>query len=557
MDEKRLEELTEGLSDRLDAMSEEAFDLSAVDAYLDAMEKVCPVASDFDVKASKAEFIKKHRGLFPGRKKMRGWRLAGRVAAIAAVVTVSSAVVATAMGVDVFGFFGRWGRAEFWFPGTASNRPQAEAAVTGDFKSLQAALDANGIQAAMAPQWTPEGLRERAIVSQEEQRTLFAAEYRDQQGRGYTIELERRLGAPALMLPKGTGATEYVCDGYPYILVDVGDGVMRAFWTRENFYAKLEGELDGDTLREILRSVTGGVYTPPSPGWDPAGNDVQSMLSVFHLDPNLAPTWFPEGYEKTDICAEISGEISGVQAIYTDTAKEKQIFFHVEWWEEIEPVRSEFEGFEDVAAVSLWHNDVEFQVQESDGKRLVTWISGPVSGYLWGDMTQEEAEAIVNSIPVWSDEKPEEPEQPQQNHMVRGTYDSMADALEAYGLDTALVPTVVPEGYTFDKCETAEFRSGDLSVDAMYMNEEETLYRVSLRTYPDEERAQNSYTYMKDDNPVVEYEHNGITYYIMSNLEYRTVAWKDGLLEGSIGGIFTVEEAKEIVDSIAYSAAAE
>ena len=44
--------------------------------------------------------------------------------------------------------------------------------------------------------------------------------------------------------------------------------------------------------------------------------------------------------------------------------------------------------------------------------------------------------------------------------------------------------------------------------------------------------------------------HNGVTYYIMTNGDSRTVAWKSGSIEGSISGSFTLEEAKQMVDSI-------
>ena len=48
----------------------------------------------------------------------------------------------------------------------------------------------------------------------------------------------------------------------------------------------------------------------------------------------------------------------------------------------------------------------------------------------------------------------------------------------------------------------------------------------------------------------MEYERGSVTFYIMNNLTRKTVAWLDGNISGSFSGELTVEECKDIIDSI-------
>ena len=68
-----------------------------------------------------------------------------------------------------------------------------------------------------------------------------------------------------------------------------------------------------------------------------------------------------------------------------------------------------------------------------------------------------------------------------------------------------------------------------------------------LHTNPD---GVGTTVYPKDDVPIVTFERGGITFYIISNGPWRSVAWMDGGLAGSVGGNLTEEECRQIVDSI-------
>ena len=102
-----------------------------------------------------------------------------------------------------------------------------------------------------------------------------------------------------------------------------------------------------------------------------------------------------------------------------------------------------------------------------------------------------------------------------------------------------------------EESEAVELFSS-VEFDTVYVRDEEYLMIcLSLLENGDDSRTT---VYMKDDRPVTEYLHNGVTYYIMTNGAWRTVAWKSGSIEGSISGSFTLEEAKQMVDSITAGA---
>lgn len=56
--------------------------------------------------------------------------------------------------------------------------------------------------------------------------------------------------------------------------------------------------------------------------------------------------------------------------------------------------------------------------------------------------------------------------------------------------------------------------------------------------------------YEKDTKEVEEYSVHNISHYIMTNLDNRVIVWRNGNIEGSIKGDFSLAEAKQIINSI-------
>jgi len=123
-------------------------------------------------------------------------------------------------------------------------------------------------------------------------------------------------------------------------------------------------------------------------------------------------------------------------------------------------------------------------------------------------------------------------------------YKSLQEALDDYGIDEALVPTWMPDGYSFksvDIDETPAFTT----FYAIYENQDGSIsMSISYLLKP------ISSIYEKDEGEVITYTVNGNDYFIMTNLERRKIVWKINNYECSITGKFTKDDAKKMIVSI-------
>lgn len=564
------EELRDAMGDLVEGMSEEAFDPSALDGYLDALDAREGGLGAWAAGHTEQAFRARHPELFPERRKARRpWRLAGRIVAVAAAAGLGGALVCQAMGIPVFSFLGKWGREQFWFPDETVQIQAAGDAVlrTGPYESLEEALEENGVTVPMTPAWTPEPgerfgkLRATVEVSREFQSDLFTADWRDGEGRGYLVEVVRSdAGIASLMLDlERTQTVEYVCDGVTYYISEGRDGGQTTVsWARDGLRGTIRGDLDQETAQRLACSITrqdGKMVGRADPARKPGlGNDLVSMLEVSGLNGDLAPKWIPEGYVLTDIQSSWAmPDVTMVRASYDDPALEKSLTVHIEWWQEPEkPVVPVFER-DGYGRAEYEHQGVLFSILDDGPGKIIAWQTGHVSGYISGGLTADEARKVIDSIPHWDDERPE----PDQSgiQMIQPdvtAYASLAEALEAHGMDPAMAPAWIPEGYVLDEATVTALHS-ETDFFAAYQKGEDCLM-VSIGRMEKDLESQGVAVYEKDSEPVEEYVHNGITYYLMSNNGYRTAAWKTEGLEGFLGGPLTLDELKQIVDSIGYGA---
>lgn len=123
-------------------------------------------------------------------------------------------------------------------------------------------------------------------------------------------------------------------------------------------------------------------------------------------------------------------------------------------------------------------------------------------------------------------------------------YTKLQEALNRYKVQVQLVPTWIPEGYEeldVDVQETPKRRI----FTALYQNGDKTMQvRLSdhVNTHPVQVEQSDSLTEL--------YSVNGINYYIFSNNEQVQIVWVNDTFECVISGFLSLDEAKEIIDSI-------
>jgi len=138
-----------------------------------------------------------------------------------------------------------------------------------------------------------------------------------------------------------------------------------------------------------------------------------------------------------------------------------------------------------------------------------------------------------------SDQVPSAPEKEKTQE-----YQSLQEALDLYKITAPLAPKWIPEGY-----ELIEVKINESPVQvrflAIYMKDDQML-KVQIKRYllEDPQHIEQSGTVIE------EYESGGIVYYFFDNVELLRAAWVIDNFECYISGALTIDEMKQIVDSI-------
>lgn len=110
------------------------------------------------------------------------------------------------------------------------------------------------------------------------------------------------------------------------------------------------------------------------------------------------------------------------------------------------------------------------------------------------------------------------------------------------------VPTWVPDGFEGAEPQVDTVENYMTSIICVYSNQEKT-YSVDIEHYYNKADIE-TLVIEKDDTNVCSYESNGKTFYIMSDMEYLTATWTDGVFVETISGQLSMDEIKQIIDSI-------
>lgn len=116
--------------------------------------------------------------------------------------------------------------------------------------------------------------------------------------------------------------------------------------------------------------------------------------------------------------------------------------------------------------------------------------------------------------------------------------------LEQYGITLDLIPTWLPDGYSFKSNDVYE-TPARTSFYAIYNYEDDEI-SVSITSLLKPDTS----TFEKDNKEVTVYSANDIEHYIMTNLSITNIAWTNGTYECLISGNFSLKEAKKMIDSI-------
>lgn len=141
---------------------------------------------------------------------------------------------------------------------------------------------------------------------------------------------------------------------------------------------------------------------------------------------------------------------------------------------------------------------------------------------------------------------------PDREPEVSPYYEPFRKALEDNGLPGELAPKWYPEGFVTEGPVVEEGKRG-IFVLLPFQNKAKKDFAVSISWSPDADRL-GSKTYEKDDTLVEVYTSEKRSFYIFANFRNTTWAtWSDGDFVLNIRGSLSVDDIKEIIDSIGVS----
>ena len=170
------------------------------------------------------------------------------------------------------------------------------------------------------------------------------------------------------------------------------------------FGSSLTAHALGFDLWDIFVRWTQETFHLSSHTTDPSDNDpnkndsityhgLQDALDEYDISLKLAPSWFPEGYEETDIRTQ-------------DTPKQR--LFIASYQKNDNLIRIRIANYLDSYPVQIEQStslleiytidDVDFYIFENEGQLQAVWINGQFECYLSGPLSLPEIKKILDSI---------------------------------------------------------------------------------------------------------------------------------------------------------------
>lgn len=128
-------------------------------------------------------------------------------------------------------------------------------------------------------------------------------------------------------------------------------------------------------------------------------------------------------------------------------------------------------------------------------------------------------------------------------------YDSLQDALDAYGITTPLAPTEIPEEFVLDEVVVVETSMNNtVSFQALY-NSSDKYLSIYINMFNDAGNINHS-TWEKDDSYTGKFEISGIMHYLLQNDENPLIVWQSGPFECHVWGSLSTDDLVNIVESV-------
>ena len=346
-DERNREEvrrLEDDFFDWFETADAEELEDGTLDGFLEELERAEPLPGGFDPEKSLEDFHAKYAALLePQRGEKRQNHISRRAffaAAVAAVLV--SMVTAQALGVDIFGFFGRWTDDIFTFTGSADEAGYQgrnrwyplEEGESAKFSSLDEALTEFQIDLPLAPKWFPERFGEFEVTGfvMPYGMEIFACSTAGVEGHTEALTVQySEFGedGPSLVIEKDKDdPILYESGGMTHYIV-TDHGHCKAAWTIDNIQCVITGPLTVEEMKQIIDSIYSDIDRKQmieliysGNGGDPALASGKEKLHYGSIEGALeefqfhvaAPQWLPERFNELEVTGTVMSDYKSVYA---------------------------------------------------------------------------------------------------------------------------------------------------------------------------------------------------------------------------------------------------
>ena len=180
---------------------------------------------------------------------------------------------------------------------------------------------------------------------------------------------------------------------------------------------------------------------------------------------------------------------------------------------------------------------------------LLLTVAAAAAGYdLWRMMAEWTAEKITlapGQIEYLDPDDLHIPEEPRE-------YASLQEALTDYGFNRSVTPKWMPEEFSlYDLIVSRLDGDNQIVFHAAYRRESVYLtFKVNVYLEKENRVPDNFWSFQKYEGDPVPYEAGGITHLLTTNAGWPAALWSNGPAECVILGDITMDELKEMIDSI-------
>lgn len=272
--EKTNAQLLDDLERLLDCQEAEDLDVDQLEACLDALQERAPVMEDFDPASIMARLQAEHPALFeseekeneekeaisspdasprPVRRSGRARRILRRVE-IAAALIVVLCIGASAVGLNPFQAITQWASEVLHIGRNPSGVMELPEGTASEYRSLEEALAAYGVDPSGCPTWVPEDyVLEDVSAITSSGGLKFTASYASNRGEMY-IRITQFEDESLIALEKEIGGYMYIHNNIEFEILE-NHGTANITWQIGSYLYTITGSLDNEEILNMLDSV--------------------------------------------------------------------------------------------------------------------------------------------------------------------------------------------------------------------------------------------------------------------------------------------------------------